>query len=488
MRRWRARGRAAVGLAAAFALAACGTTLHDPREVTGPATADPGGGVASAPLDGTGTTLVGGGSGPATGVGGAASPGGGATATTAPGARGPANTDPISIGFLVTETGNAGQFGVSVGQSFSHRQIVDALVASMNAQGGLAGRKIQPVIDAQDTASISWESDFATACAAMTQDNHVAAVLGYAFAFFPSFEACLAKAGISHITSAYNISDAAGFNQFPNLFSTAAPVLDRYFPTVIGGAVKYGHLTKGSKLGVVIPECAPESRAWAGAGAATAKQLGITTYVEKVSCPSGSAGVSSVVTQLQSAALKLRSNGVDVVSVEGPALLIFAASAESQGWRPTYLASSLSGGGALAGNMPAAQAANVKGIGWLPGIDVSPSRQPPRSPSQQRCLDLLRKGGLTPSQYNDFIATYITCDALFLYEAALKATNGSSDAAKVTAAIEALGDGYQSPSALDGHSRYGRGRHDGPSFARPFAWDAGCKCFAYTSEPGFPMS
>ena len=146
-------------------LASCGTTLHDPVAVSGTS----GGGNDTAALDAGDTPDV------TPGVttpdaasgapGGVARNGGGATA---PGTRpvGGANTSPISIGFVVTETGNASSLGINVGQTFSHRQAVEALVRALNAQGGLAGRKIQPVIDATDTASVSWEADYASSCAA----------------------------------------------------------------------------------------------------------------------------------------------------------------------------------------------------------------------------------------------------------------------------------------------------------------------------------
>ena len=167
--------------------------------------------------------------------------------------------------------------------------------------------------------------------------------------------------------------------------------------------------------------------------------------------------------------------------------MIFAGAAESQGWHPKYLASSMSGGAALPGNMPDAQAANVLGVGWFSAIDVAGNRQPPRTAPQDRCLALLRAGGLTPVAYNDLVSAYTFCDSLFLYEAALKATNGNSDAAAITAAVEAMGDRYVSASALEGRVRFGHARHDVTIYARPWAWEPGCKCFSYTSEPGFTM-
>jgi ABC-type branched-subunit amino acid transport system substrate-binding protein len=485
----RTRERLVVAVAMALTLAACGTTLHDPVQVTGPlgderAADVPDGGELGLSTD-PGPPGIDPGSSAAGGTG---SAGGGATGAAVAGAAGQMNSDPIAVGFVVTETGNAGALGIATGQTFSHRQAVEALVRSVNAEGGLAGRKIQPVIDGTDTASVSWEADYASACAAFTQDNQVEAVLGYTFAFIPSFESCLNSAGVTHLTNAYNIGDDASFSQYPHLFSLSNPTLDRVYATLLTGSARYGRVTAASKIGVVMTECAVDVRAWNGAGVPTAKRLGLNvSNIERISCPTGSASVGTVITQLQNAVLKFRSAGVDTVIVEGPPMLIFSAAAESQGWHPKYLASTLTGGAALPGNMPEAQVVNVNGIGWFSAIDVAGSRQPTRTPSQERCIGLLRSGGLSPSGYNDLVTAYTTCDALFLYEAALKATRGNSDAAAITSAIEAMGDSYQSASALDGRVRLQRGRHDVTIVARPWAWDAGCTCFTYTSDPGFTM-
>ena len=235
---------------------------------------------------------------------------------------------------------------------------------------------------------------------------------------------------MSHLTNAYNINDDASFSQYPNLFSLTSPTLDRVYATLLTGAARYGRATSTSKIGVVMTECAFDVRAWNNGGAPSAKRLGLNvTNIERISCPTGSSSVGTAITQLQNAVLKFRSAGVDTVIVEGPPLLIFAGAAESQGWHPKYLASSMSGGAALPGNMPDAQAANVLGVGWFSAIDVAGNRQPPRTAPQDRCLTLLRAGGLTPVAYNDLVSAYTFCDSLFLYEAALKATNGNSDAA-----------------------------------------------------------
>jgi ABC-type branched-subunit amino acid transport system substrate-binding protein len=470
----------ATALAVAGVTTACGTTLHRGLE-TAQQQAGATNGTATSIADGASPDEVG-----SSGEPGAAGSG---TATTAAAGKGsastptgPADTSPITLGFLTTETGNAGALGVSTGQAFTHRQVTDALVKALNAQGGIAGRQIRPVVARTDTASVSWETDFAAACASFTQDNDVAAVLGYAFAFFDSFESCLSRAGVTHLSTSYAAQDAKGLAQYPHLYLLATPSLERYWRTAFQGAVGSGFLTPSNTVGVMRSGCAADRRAWEDTAVPLAKELKINVAIsEEVACINGSAGTGSVITQLQSAVLRFRARGVDTVMVEGPPAIIFTSAAESQGWHPRYLATSESGGAALTGNVVPGQIVNIQGFGWLPSLDVLPANQPARPAAQQRCLDLLKAQGLVPTQHGDYTAAFLTCDAVFLYEAALKATNGNSDATAISAAIDAMGDRYQSAVTLDGRTRFG-GRHDAPALARPWAWNTGCGCFQYTGS------
>jgi hypothetical protein len=88
-----------------------------------------------------------------------------------------------------------------------------------------------------------------------------------------------------------------------------------------------------------------------------------------------------------------------------------------------------------------------------------------------------------PKEYNDYVSAYTTCDAVFLYEAALKKTLGASETAVVQKAIESLGTGYKSASVLGASTGFGSGDHDAPASYRPWGWQSGCSCFAYTGGP-----
>ena len=183
-------------LAGVVMLAACGTTvpvssqatlsggLNGPDGVQDPTTSQPTT-TGSSPVGGSGGTGATATSGSTvTGTTGTA----GAVLSTGPTGAGGKVAPPLSIGVVLTATSNAESFGVSFGNTYSERQVDDAIINALNAQGGLAGRKIVPVYAKTDTGSSNWQTDFSAACATFTQDHHVVAVLGYVFNYFSSFE------------------------------------------------------------------------------------------------------------------------------------------------------------------------------------------------------------------------------------------------------------------------------------------------------------
>jgi hypothetical protein len=199
-----------------------------------------------------------------------------------------------------------------------------------------------------------------------------------------------------------------------------------------------------------------------------------------LSCESGSSDIGRILPQLQSAVLQFRTQRVDTVVVDGIPAVVFAHEAEGQGWRPTYLMTL--GGAGVGPNVPPGQAANMHGAGWFPAADVAPGHGPEPTAPQRRCLDLLASQGLKPSQYNDFVNMFTSCDALFLYEAALRATNGSTDANAIVDAITGFGDRYASASTLNGATRFSPGRRDGPAQYRTWGWSPPCACFVYQGD------
>ena len=453
-----------------------------PGEVLAPgeapvAVGDPAGGTTGSGT--TGSEPTGAGTGATTATGGPAEPGSAPAAGTPAGAT---KTGPVKVGFINTKVGNAESFGVNVGQTYTTDQVFRSLVKAMNANGGVAGRRIEPVTADTDTASGDWSRDFQAACEKLTRDDKVAVVVGYSFAFFTSFEACLAKAGVPHLNGAYTVGDEQTLGEFPTLFATNALTADRRYRLQIEGAVRDGFVTKASKIGLLLDDCPEQVRAVKRTVDPLIRQLGLTEAARATfSCPAGAGDTGAVASQVQAAVLRFRERGVDRVFLEGVPMVVFAQSAESQGYRPGYFVTSTTGGAALEPNIPKAQLANVRGYGWMPQIDVNANNHPPKTASQQRCLTLLKSQGVVPSQYNDFHSAYTTCDGLFLYEAALRRTGGDERAASVAAAIGALGSTHAGVGVHETRTSFAGGRREAPAVYRAWSYVGDCSCFRFRS-------
>lgn len=389
---------------------------------------------------------------------------------------------PIQIGFLNTKVSNGAAFGLNVGQTYPPRQAFEALVAALNERGGVAGRRILPVVADTDTATARWESDYQAACAHFTEDNNVSAVVGYSFALIESFESCIEKAGAVHLNGAYAVGDRKTHIDYPTLFATTHPTADRRYRLQLEGAVRAGYLTKTSRLGLILDACPSRARAYERTIAPYISSRGLNVVSKVVmDCAKGASDVGAVVTQIQNSVLKFRAADVDRVFIEGIPFIVFANAAEAQNWHPGYLLTSTTGGRALEANsVPRAQLENIRAYGWFPVLDVSERSQPAPTTPQRRCLSLLKAKGLIPKEYNDFLTAYTTCDAVFLYERALKRTRGVSTASVVRGAIESLGTTYESASVLEAKATFAPGRHEAPTVYRPWSFQRSCVCFAYT--------
>jgi hypothetical protein len=400
------------------------------------------------------------------------------------------NTSPIKIGIVLTATSNAASFGVKFGNTYDERQVDDALVNAMNATGGLNGRRIVPVYAKTDTGSTNWETDFSAACATFTQDNHVEAVLGYVFNYFSSFESCLAKKGIPHLNTGYNIPDAQELRPYPLHVALDVPTIDRRALAKLEGAAADGVLTKTSRIGVLRDTCPGTARSYDQTLLPAARRLGLTVLKDiQIACGSGNGDTGSAVQALQSAELQFAGAGVDRVIFhavsEGPALLLFALSAESQGYHPGYVVTSLGNLETVRMYASPNQLKNVDAYGWMPTQDIPPTTYPKANSTQRRCLSLLRSRNVAPTAGADYYYGYNICEAFFVYELALAQTGGNSAGTAVVAAIKGIGTSFGSATNLGG-SAFSPSLPDAPRSARHAVYVPSCTCFGYTG-PARPI-
>jgi hypothetical protein len=430
------------------------------------------------PVGGTapgGTTSSGSG---ASGVNGSAAP-------AAPGATGAHG--PVKVGFVVSNfTKTAAAFGF--GAASDPEQWFKYLVKSYNDHGGLAGRKIDPVYSEIDGSSADWSTASQAACAQLTQDNHVELVLSNLWVN-GTLTSCLLKAGVPQFEgTAETLNDEHMLAQTPNLFIPAGLSTDREGAAVVNESVRIGQLTTKDKLGILYDGCSYSVRGVSEGAIPAAKRNGIPyVSINAYNCGGGFADVGAFTSGVQSAELKLHSEGVTKVMFitqgENGALTFFSDDAESQHWNPTYLVSSNVVITYLEsqGTMQKDQMVNVHGIGWTPGADADNAAT---TPLMRTCLqDTKAGGGAAPTNLSDTLTMYAACNAMAVSDTALRASGGVGGLAALQSALEGLGTSFTSIATIDGRTRFGPGRHDGADEVAPFGWVSKCNCFQYVGQP-----
>jgi hypothetical protein len=418
---------------------------------------------------------------------------GGAAGSTGPAptsatSNSPKATGPITVGFLTTATTNAAQYGASNGNTVSETGIDDALINALNKQGGIDGRQIKVVFAHTDTGGSDWAGEFQAACATFTQDNHVDAVLGYAFDYAPAFESCLAQKGIPHISDSYAVTSDAEMAKYPLYWSLSTPPIEQREMAKYEGAMNTGVLTPSNKLGVILDTCAGNQAAWQGAVLPFLQAHHINVAPPfTIACGTGqNAGIVATVGSLTNVLLRFRSEGVNRISfetAEGPALLLSSIEAQAQGYHPDWIVSSLAGLSVIGGETPIPQMQHTYGFGWMPSQDTPPQYTPTKNAAQRRCLSLLHSQKEYPKAAADYIYAYDACEAVFVYADALERNGGDTTGTAVSQAIASIGTSFQSTLNLDGRSDFSAARHnDVPMVYKPINWDGDCHCFRYGSQ------
>ncbi|HVV76478.1 MAG TPA: hypothetical protein VHC43_10620 [Mycobacteriales bacterium] len=402
-------------------------------------------------------------------------------------------TGPLTVGFLTTGTSNAQSTDASLGNTVSESGVDQALIAAMNKHGGIDGRPVKIVLAHTDTGSSNWANDFQAACATFTQDNHVDVVLGYQFTYEPNLEQCLAKHGIPHLSDGFNVPSNSVLAQYPLFWSLDVPTIGERSIAKFQGAINTGFLTARNKLGIVLDDCPGTLDAWKS----QVRPFLVSHHIDvamtdTTSCGTGNnSGTTSTVSAITSALVKFRSQGVDRISFvsvsEAPALYVISVEAQSQGYYPGWIVSSLGQLAIIGGEAPQSEMRNTHGYGWMPSQDVPPQYNPKANASQRRCYALLRSQGVKPRSAADFGYAYNACEAVFLYERALKLDGGSSNGVAVSAAIASLGHSFESTLNLYGRTTFSNAaRNNAPAVYKPINWDGNCHCFRYGHQT-YPM-
>jgi hypothetical protein len=508
--RSRRSGRAGFSaLLVTLALSACGSTVATtsaPAGATGPgvpgalgeATAPQGGPgavdpVTGAPLD-PDTGLPAGTPGGATGSGGAAPTGGGSGDSSGGPAAAPGRTTtgdtgakkPILVGLFAADyTKLVKSVGGSSSTSDPHA-VNRALVKALNAKGGLAGRRIDPIYQTLDGTATDYTSQEQAACEAFTKDNKTEVVIS-AGVGSETFYGCLLKAAVPLVTgNPTEGTDRATLRQYPNVFNPPGMTTDRQAIAFIEQSIRTKWLTKDNNVGVLLSGCPWGKRTYDGVVVPRLQRLGAEVSTFSIGCPAkGSGELGATSSAAQNAVLQFRSAGVDRVMIltghgDAASYIMFTNNAESQGWRPGYIVGSNAVAQAWVqqGVVSREQARNTRGAGWIPVVDMANA---PLSPEGKACEALVRAGdGPTPAAKGQF---NLFCDAWLSLRQALESNGGQGGLSALRPALEGLGTSFVSAGNIRGAVRLGPQQHDGAALVAPTAYVDSCSCFQYTADP-----
>ena len=427
--------------------------------------------------------------------------GAGATATTRPNGRsrlgtgapatvaatGARNTAPLTIGLTYADnTSTESALGVSSEAGVNGRTAAQAVVRGINAAGGLYGRMLKLVEYRWDSSSTSYDADATVACERFTKDNQVEVVVDTAFGTIGGFGDCLQRAGVLHLTTGGE-GDRAASQRRTLHANTSSMVMDRTYGSVISNLVSTRYLGRVNQLGVIVEQCPSIENAYNRTIKPLIAQLGLKAPFEAtIECTTGFSSAGPAASAVSSAILAFRQRQVDRVmfisDYEAVVLLLFANSASAQQYRPGYALSSGAQADFLRTQVPSDQLPQFHGVGTSPAVDVGDSAPPP-SPTEARCVQLARNGGLVVGGSIDRSFVYSPCGLLLLLEAALTRTNGASAPRSLIGAINGLGTSVAIPGLVADSSKFSSAYHDGPNAVQVFAYVAACNCLRYSGGP-----
>ena len=392
------------------------------------------------------------------------------------------STSAITIGVVTSQ--DAATLGKSLGAESlvggDHVAEVDALVKHINAHGGIAGRKLlvvyQDVKTSDATANPSASAQ--SACDGLTQDKHVFAVVSIVGSLNNDvMYQCMAKRHTPFFGVDLVPHHASAFTRYaPYLYGSHTLVLERLVPTLVLRLQAQSWFSPWNNSGGK-PGVAPVK-------VGVLYVDGDTGYLKLAEQAMSRAGhlvvvsfgyhddLSQLGSDMQSAVLRFRSNGVTHLLIEeSDGVLFFLPAAEDQSYRPRYGFTSLNGAKALSdtGTVPARQFAGMRGVGWAPALDVG--NQPKDiSPAAASCRKIMKAAGINTSDATAFFYMAVECDAFLLLKEGLQRQQ-SYTAAGLRQGLESLGARFDA-AAVEGIA-WKPGSYDGVSALRDFGYDNG---------------
>lgn len=364
------------------------------------------------------------------------------------------------------------------------KAVANSIIHHVNAQGGIFGRRIDPVFVDEKISDESSNEPAAeqAVCTAMTQDTRVAwAIDNVASQVNPL---CFAKAKTplfdANIAPLDSQAVAAAAPYYHALVSVNAKIYERVF---VDRLVAQGYFTGWNvanrtpsktapvKIGVEYPDDPVSTRIYQHYLVPALRAHGLKVAAAFAMSSNLVARSQTVTAQV----LRLRSAGVTHLITLGP--MAFTAGAGTNGWHPR-LAFDTNNQTAGNGGHPE-YFKGALGVGWSPVADLGPGARGVARPTNNACLGWVHHDlgyslvGGDPGIYAEVAAL---CDGILIPVHAMRAARGFSPA-DIQAGLSAT---YRKTPSVSALSQGLDATHwSGVTEVRDFAFDEHCYCNRY---------
>jgi hypothetical protein len=377
--------------------------------------------------------------------------------------------------------------GISSGSLGDQEAMTKAVMADVNAQGGVLGRKLVPVFHDVKTTDTSANPQGAAqaACSAFTEDAHVAAVLELVMDS-RLFADCMIRHHAFVVSSGLTFTDKEYVKGLtPSFFRLASPMAEQLVPTYLGRLKALGYFSKWDttrgrpgtapvSVGLFhVDEPAP-TRAFSNIAA---RLTGMGYKVTSYAYGRQDSSYANAVLQFQTA-------GVTHIIGDNASYVSLMVETQTQGYYPRYGMTSYNGGGILLQQVvPASALAGALGIGWAPSVDVDAAHDPGSTgPAYQGCVATMRRHRVDISSRAALSNALGICDGLNVMVQSMRA-GGGFDGPHITAGRATFS--FDATATFSGS--HNQGAIAIPTAVRDYGYVTSCSCFAYLSKTNRPL-
>jgi hypothetical protein len=375
--------------------------------------------------------------------------GAGAAASTDPGPG--VSAEEIRIGFITINQATAGgSGGFVVPDNGDPEAQIDALVAAVNAQGGIAGRTVVPVLKSFESSTASPQTE-AALCTAFTDDDEVFAVV-LAGQRSQATRTCYQKANTVMVDTTANVQAQNVYDELaPHYWTPGAPTLETHLRTLVASLDAQGFFEGDVKVGVIAEKGPQYGPAVDEVLIPELQALGLED-VERSdidqSTPDAAATTSrQTVTDFKAA-------DVDRVIFAGRAdnTGYFTGTALPQKYFPRLAMSSFDGPNFAVLNpafFPPQSLEGAVGTGIVPTKDGVEDLAFPDGAAESACMDVYTEAGITFPARPEAENALRSCDSLMMLKAGLDGLGDEAvNAQNLADSLFALGSDWQAAATF----------------------------------------